>query len=320
MERPFRYTVDAAGPRLDVFLAKASGTSREFVQEQIEAGRVLVDGAPAVKASRKLRAGEVVSGVFVEDTETDLVPVARPLHVLHEDADFLVLNKEQGVVVHPATGHRGETLVHYLLHHLARAESFRDLSPTRPGIVHRLDRGTSGILLIAKNRAAQERLSAQFKARQVKKEYEAVVWNVPRFPSGTFDSPLGRDRKDRKRMSSKSAEPRAALTRWRRAETFAHFCHVALFPETGRTHQLRVHLCEAGHPIVGDDLYGLRTQGRRDGLSPAIRAALDATTQTYLHARRLELDHPRTGERLAFEAPRPENFERFLHLLRQEDR
>jgi 23S rRNA pseudouridine1911/1915/1917 synthase len=219
------------------------------------------------------------------------------------------------VVVHPAAGHRGETLVHHLLHYLKNDSAFREISEDRPGIVHRLDRGTSGVLLVAKNRAVQENLSRQFKHRTIKKEYECVCWGVPR-PEGTVDTPIGRDTRDRKKMSSRTASGRAALTRWKTHQAFRHFAHLALFPHTGRTHQLRVHLAESGFPIVGDALYG---RARRPILPPRVTALVDATSETYLHARRLTLLHPTRGESMTLEAHRPGVFEAFLQLLRKDD-
>lgn len=315
MRIPFRHTVDLS-ERLDVFLSRASSQSRAFIQAQIAAGNVNVNGERAAKASRKLRPGDVVSGELAPEEPLDLAPVRGDLAILHEDESLLVLNKAQGIVVHPAAGHRGETLVHHLLHHFQSAPEFLETSPTRPGIVHRLDRGTSGVLLVAKSRAVHEALSKAFKLRHIKKEYEAIAWGVMK-EKGVFESTIGRDPKNRKKMSSRAPEGREALTRWARARAFRHFTHVALFPHTGRTHQLRVHLSEARHPIVGDELYGRAPRGL--ALPAPLEEALRGATETFLHAKRLELAHPVTGKPLVFTAPRPERFENLLSLLERWD-
>jgi 23S rRNA pseudouridine1911/1915/1917 synthase len=316
---PSPLIVDGAPSRLDLYLVEKTGRSRMFLKEQIEAGNVLVNGAPVSKTSLKVRAGDEVTFRFKEERPLDLEPVQGDLRVLFEDESLLVLNKLQGQVVHPAAGHRGETLVHFLLHHLRNHPGFSSGDSDRPGIVHRLDRGTSGVLLVAKNRQIQEALSAQFKARSVKKEYEAVAWGKLG-DKGVWKSEIGRDNRDRKKMSSKTAKGRASVTHWQRVRAFGHFTHVALFPHTGRTHQLRVHLAEAGFPIVGDALYGRgATTSRSRGLSEEILARVTALEETLLHARKLAFTHPVSGEALSFEAERPEIFTEFLKLLERQD-
>jgi 23S rRNA pseudouridine1911/1915/1917 synthase len=317
------FTVEDADDRcrLDAVLCRQSGESRAFVQAQIDLGHVSVNATIAVKASQKLRPGDRVRAQFdIVLPAPALAPVAGPLEILFEDESLLAVNKAQGVVVHPAAGHRGDTLVHYLLHHLATAPAFRELSLSRPGIVHRLDRGTSGVLLVAKSRAAQENIAQQFKSRTIRKEYEAIVWGRPPI-EGRFDSPIGRDRVNRKKMSSRTESGRSALTSYRTTRGFAHFAHLALFPHTGRTHQLRVHLAEARYPIVGDALYGGAFSPKRaERLGTAVRQELAAARETFLHARQLILQHPSSGETLVVQAPRPENFDRLLAALAQEDR
>ena len=257
---------------------------------------------------------------FVEpENFENVVPTKGDLAILYEDDSLLVLNKAQGVVIHPAIGHRGETLVHHLLYYLQGSPEFPTLSPTRPGIVHRLDRGTSGLLLVAKNRDALEELSRQFKQREIKKEYEAIAYGAMKTASGRFESTIGRDPKDRKKMSSRSKDGREALTLWTRKEAFHHFTYVRLFPHTGRTHQLRVHLTEASHPIVGDDLYGKGSRTRRAPFHPDVEALVQGATQTFLHAAALHLVHPSTKKKISFEAPLPENFKTFLDALRKYD-
>lgn len=304
--------------RLDLFLARRTSRTRTFVKEQITAGAVKVNGSTITRPAQLLHAGDRVDIEFQEAPPLDLKPLEGNLEILYEDDEFLALNKAQGTVVHPAPGHKGPTLVHYLLHHLESAPGFSSLSPARPGIVHRLDRGTSGVLLIAKNRTALENLARQFKDRTIKKEYVAVAWGRMK-ESGRFQSTVGRDPRHRHRMSSKSPTGRDALTLYRRERAFDHFTYVRLFPHTGRTHQLRVHLSEAGHTIVGDDLYGKPTKSRIAALTPALAAHLMGVTQTFLHAERLTLAHPKSGETLDIRAPVPENFSSLLPLLEKED-
>jgi 23S rRNA pseudouridine1911/1915/1917 synthase len=304
--------------RLDLAIARKSGFSRAFVQGQIGQGRVRVDGTVATKASQRVAPGARIDCDFDDRPTTTLEPVAASLRILYEDDVLLVLDKDAHVTVHPAPGTQGATLVHHLLHHLAEASDWSETTddPTRPGIVHRLDRGTSGCLVVAKTRLAQERLSAQFKDRTVRKVYEALAWGA--LPErGLWDSPIGRDRNNRKKMSSRSEAPRPALTAYERLETFGHAVHVRLYPKTGRTHQLRVHLSENGNAIVGDATYGGRLGNR--ALDPRLRERLERLDRPLLHAAELELAHPVRGERLVFRAPRPTDFDECLAAFRAHD-
>lgn len=313
----FTVAPDEVG-RVDLVLARRTSRTRTFVKEQIARGAVRVNGAICEKPAQLLHSGDEIAIEFQEAPPLDLVPVPAKLRILHEDDDFLALDKDQGTVVHPAPGHKGPTLVHHLLHHLKSDPQFSATSPARPGIVHRLDRGTSGVILIAKHRSALEALARQFKDRSIRKEYVAIAWGRMK-ESGRFASSIGRDPRHRHRMSSKSQTGREALTLFRRELGFDHFSFVRLFPHTGRTHQLRVHLSEAGHTIVGDDLYGKPTKSRIGGLSPALAAFLSEVSATFLHAERLSLLHPRTGAPLDIRAPLPETFHRLLTLLEKED-
>lgn len=318
MSDPFSLVVESLEdkPRLDSYLSRVSQRSRMFIQEQIESGNVRLNGAIVKKCGAKVRVGDTLEAQFAEAMELGLIPVAADLDIVFEDESLLVLNKPQGMVVHPAAGHRGETLVHYLLHHLKSDSEFIASSDTRPGIVHRLDRGTSGLLLVAKNRRAQENLSRQFKDRVVKKEYEAVVWGKMA-EQGIFDSPIGRHPTDRKKMSSTTRKARTALTRFLRETQYAHFAHLRLFPHTGRTHQLRVHCAESSHPIAADELYATRSVGTLTrSLVEPLRAILEATPFPFLHARAITFVHPSEDRLLSFEAPRPAVFERLLAQLK----
>lgn len=320
MADPFSFLVESPS-RLDLFLSRVTGQSRQFTQFQIKKGRIRCNDSVVMKPAHALKAGDQVTGHFEERPATDVAPVQRELDILYEDDSLIALNKPQDMVVHPAAGHRGPTLVNYLLHHLQSSPDFQQMPALRPGIVHRLDRGTSGVIVVAKNRSALEALALQFKSREVKKEYEAIAWGKMRL-GGRFESAVGRDKRDRKKMSSKTEKGRVAMTRWESTEGFRHFTLVSLFPHTGRTHQLRVHLSEGGHPIVGDSLYGKRSMQRRRGdeIAESIQDFVARSEHPFLHARKLELRHPVSGALLVLEAPRPELFNDFVELLRAEDR
>jgi 23S rRNA pseudouridine1911/1915/1917 synthase len=288
------------GARLDQALAAAlPDLSRAALQRLMRQGGVLVNGAPG-RASYRVRGSEQVRIDLPVPVPSTLQPEAIPLDVLHEDGAIIVLNKPAGMTVHPGAGAHAGTLVHALLHHC------KDLSGVggveRPGIVHRLDRDTTGVILVAKNDAAHRSLAAQFKARSVAKEYEAVVWGAPRAARGIVEGAIGRHPTARVRMTIRP-DGRAARSGWQVLEPLGPLTLLQLRPETGRTHQLRVHLSSIGHPIVGDRLYG----GRRSasGLPPAVRELLAFYRGLALHARSLAFDHPQTGERMRITAPLP---------------
>jgi len=283
-----------AGRRLDAALATLAGVARAQAARWIDEGRVRVDGAPA-RASQKLAAGAVLTADPGAPVPLAAEPEAIPLAVLYEDADLIVIDKPAGLVVHPAPGHARGTLVNALLHHC------KDLAgiggALRPGIVHRLDRGTSGVLVVAKRDAAHAALAAQFKDHSIERLYRALVRGVPSADEGRVEHAIGRHPTDRKRMSIRTRAGRAALTEWRVERRFprAQVTLLAITPGTGRTHQIRVHLASSGLPIVGDAVYG--RGGEQLGMKrPA------------LHAARLGFTHPTTGERLRFEAPLPDDF------------
>jgi 23S rRNA pseudouridine1911/1915/1917 synthase len=310
----FRVAPGEEGRRLDLFLTgKETSLSRSQVQRLVEEGRVLVNGRP-VRVGRKMKAGDEVALTLPEVRPSGVLPEAIPLKILFEDASLLVVDKPAGLVVHPAAGHSGGTLVNALLHHC------RDLSGIggvlRPGIVHRLDKETSGLLVVAKSDGAHRGLAGQFKRREVKKSYQAIVYGNPKTDGGRIDSPVGRHPTDRKRMSTRSRRGKGAVTVWRVRERFGVAALLEVEIETGRTHQIRVHLTELGHPVVGDRVYG--GAGRiRTVADPGVRARIKALDRQALHAWRLSFAHPLTGEALQFTAPLPEEMASLCAFLRE---
>ncbi len=307
-------TPDEAGERLDAFIvARCSDLSRSRVKHLIDAGNVQVDGAHS-KAAHKVAAGERVDVIVPSPVEPSAEPQEIPLAILYEDADCIVVDKAAGMVVHPAPGHPDGTLVNALLAHC------EDLSGVggelKAGIVHRLDVGTSGVIVAAKNDAAHKALAKQFEERTVTKIYGALVFGAMRESAGTFDAPIGRSTGDRKRISAHTAKGRAALTEWRVLERFAAASWLEIRLRTGRTHQIRVHLAEAGHPLVGDPLYGGEKKAKRFPVE-ALRDAAEAFPRPALHAWWLAFDHPRTGERMEFVAPLPADIQNLLKLFRE---
>jgi 23S rRNA pseudouridine1911/1915/1917 synthase len=307
---------DSAGGRLDRFLAdRIRECSRTFLQRMIDEGNVSLNGGPA-RPSAKLRPGDKVSVTIVEEELEDLTPQAEsiPLEVLWEDADIIVVNKPAGMASHVSFGHTSGTLVNALL---GRARELSDVGGlVRPGIVHRLDLDTSGVMVVAKTNRAHRTLAAQFKAREVHKEYRAIVHGAPNPPSGTISAPISRHASDRKRMRT-SRDGKEASSDYRTLERFGKFSFVALRPHSGRTHQLRVHLRSRGHPVLCDGLYGreveadgglLRTGRREPGSSPVI-------SRQALHAARLSFRHPSTGTLVGYEAPLPDDMQGALDVL-----
>jgi 23S rRNA pseudouridine1911/1915/1917 synthase len=302
--------------RVDAWLVRRlADLSRARLQALIEKGLVLVDGR-ATRPSTRLRPGQAVT-VLLPAPEPAL-PRAEdiPLEVLHEDASLLVVNKPAGLVVHPGAGRPGGTLVNALLGRV------RDLSGVggvlRPGIVHRLDRGTSGLLVVAKDDAAHRALVRQFASRAVEKEYLALVLGVPDQASGEIDRPIGRDPVHRQRMSVRAPRGREARTSWRIEERFDGAALLRVRIHTGRTHQIRVHLASIGHPVAGDPLYGgTRTPSSRRGEA---RAALASLERPALHAARLAFRHPATGERREFATPLPPDLAGVVGRLREASR
>jgi 23S rRNA pseudouridine1911/1915/1917 synthase len=302
---------DSEGVRLDRFLVSVlADRSRSQIQRLIKEGQVRVGGHDA-RANQAVKIGQEVTVDIPEPAEPSPRPEALPLPIVYQDQDLIVVDKPAGMVVHPAAGHASGTLVNALLHHVD------DLSgiggEKRPGIVHRLDRGTSGLMVVAKHDAAHEELARQFQEREVEKEYIALVWGEV-MAGRRIDEPIGRDPSNRKKMSARARRSREAVTRIVRAERVKTLtlAHVAI--HTGRTHQIRVHLSAIGHPIVGDPLYG--------GVHRRVPGDLRAVThldRPFLHAARLAFKHPSDGRRMTFTSELPADLQRVLDELREED-
>ena len=305
---PPRYLVAESeeGLRLDAALALLAAPSRSQALRWIEEGRVTLNGR-AVAPSRKVKAGDWIEAEPPEPVPSELAPEAIPLSILYEDAALVVLDKAPGMVVHPGPGHPRGTLVHALLHHCGALAEVGGVQ--RPGIVHRLDRGTSGVMVVAKHDEAHRELARQFHDREIEKEYVALVWGVVQ-AGRRIDAAIGRDPGNRQRMSTRARRAREAVTRITRAHHLRGLtlCQVAI--HTGRTHQIRVHLSGIGHPVVGDALYG----GVHRRVPGDIRA-VQRLTRPFLHAERLAFTHPREGRRMEWTAPLPADLRDVLEAL-----
>ena len=315
-EREFQLQVDSAdaGLRLDVYLCEQlSESSRSTLARLLKSGAIQVDGRQ-VKPSYRLSGDERILGHIPEPTRLVATPEAIPLDILYEDREIIVLNKPPGLVVHPAPGHYTGTIVNALLYHCADLRGAD--GDIRPGIVHRLDKDTTGVLLVAKNEVSQRRLSEQFKARETRKWYRVIVIGCPKQNSGRCEASIGRHPNDRKRMSIHSRKGREALSLWKVIQRWKGFSELEVQIKTGRTHQIRVHCSAMGHPVLGDDMYGpaLATLHKRktwpgpDPVKAHIRRQL-------LHARDLVCRHPTTRRTMRFSAPLPQDFKAVKNYL-----
>jgi 23S rRNA pseudouridine1911/1915/1917 synthase len=307
MSKQLELTLEAAGERIDKALAEAhADLSRSQWQQLIADGLVTIEGQ-AVKASLRLDGGERVVAMLPDVEESDLLAQDIPLDILFEDADFLAINKPAGMVVHPAPGHERGTLVNAVLGYCDDLQGVG--GERRPGIVHRLDKETSGLILVAKNDLALRHLQRQFKRRTVKKTYLALVEGHIQPPQALIDAPIGRDPHHRQRMAviapGSSARSRPAQTEYKLLELCAAFSLLECYPRTGRTHQIRVHLAFAGYPIVGDETYGRRKQ----------QLALE---RHFLHASELTFRRPADDQEMTLRAPLPRALESMLERLRQD--
>lgn len=301
------------GKRLDaVVAAYLTEFSRSFIASFIRKGLVRVDGQ-VKKPGYNLRPGEYIRGTIPPPSQPTLEAENIPLNILYDDDHIIVVNKAAGMVVHPAAGNHAGTLVNALLHHCPGLKGIG--GETRPGIVHRLDKDTSGIIVCAKDQQSHMHLSHQFKSRAVKKKYLALVHGNVTSDRGTIDAPIGRHPNDRKKMSVNSKSSRTAETVWQVQERYAGYTLLAVTIKTGRTHQIRVHLASIHHPVVGDSVYG----GKFAKLNPAKKTGGPEkafAARQMLHAWQLGLTHPISGDQMTFNAPLPGDIERLITFLR----
>ena len=292
---------DIPGERLDAYLARAvEGLTRSAAQRLIEEGCVLRNGKPA-KKNDKLNMGDSVDVTIPEVRETEIVPTDIPLDIVYEDEDVLVINKPKGLVVHPAAGHQDDTLVNGLL--FSKAGELSGINgELRPGIVHRIDKDTSGLLAVAKNDLAHTVLASQLKDHSMARTYDAIVCGNLKEDSGTVDAPIGRHPSDRKKMCVIARNSKEAVTHWEVVKRYRGYTHIRCKLETGRTHQIRVHMASIGHPILGDTVYGHK------------KPELGQDSQC-LHAGALCFRHPRDGRPVIVFAPLPEYFQKVIEKL-----
>ena len=315
-----------SGMRLDQLLTSLDEiVSRTQAQRLLKSGNVLVNGKPELSPSRKVRTGQEISLTIPPLESTKVLPEEGELDILFEDEHLIVINKNAGVVVHQSAGHPSGTLVNYLLHHC------QDLSGIggvlRPGIVHRLDKDTSGILVVAKTDDAHQNLSEQFKEHSVKRQYQTMVWGVPGKDHGVVNAPLGRHPVRRKDMSiveidnpeeSGKEKGKYAVTHWRVLRRFEFSALLACRLETGRTHQIRVHLTSIGHPVIGDPQYGKSPLKQLSGISTELSQTLTNFKRQALHAEILGFEHPVSGEWLEFKAPFPDDYKILLKAIQHD--
>ncbi len=312
--REWQIPPEQQGARLDVYLAALDlAISRSQLKRLIDENQITVNGKGS-KAGYKLRAGDVIRVIEQSPEAYHAVPEDIPLTILYEDQDILVVDKAAGMVVHPAAGNYQHTLVNAILHHCKDLTGIGGV--LRPGIVHRLDKNTSGLMVVAKTEAALSGLQQQFKAHQVKKIYRALAFGNPAADEGVIDVPIGRHPTDRKKMSMSSKRGKEALTRWRVLERHGILAYLELRIETGRTHQIRVHLNGIGHPILGDDVYGNGAKRLQTITDNAVQSCLKMMKRQALHAAELAFKHPRDGHWLEFFSELPEDMTRTLYFLR----
>ncbi len=292
--------VEEKGIRIDKYLTETLDFSRSTIKKMITDGYVLVNGE-SVKANYKIKLGEEITYEELPEEEIDILPVELPLNIVYEDEDVIIVNKDTGMVVHPANGHYNDTLVNALLFHIKDLSLINGVK--RPGIVHRIDKDTSGLLMVAKNDKAHQSLVAQLQDKTVERIYITLVHGVIPHEYGKINAPIGRDPKDRKKMTAIEGG-KEAVTHFRVIERFEDFTLLECRLETGRTHQIRAHLKYIGYPVVGDPMYGRRKVIGKDG--------------QFLHAKTLGFDHPRTDEYIEFDSELPEFFSSFLEDIRED--
>ncbi len=294
---------EEAGVRIDKYLAEQlPDITRSYLQKLLKDGSVQMNGKP-VKASTKTAVGAVIELTIPEPEEPEILPEDIPLDILYEDSDVILINKPKDMVVHPAAGHYTGTLVNALMYH-CKGDLSGINGVLRPGIVHRIDKDTTGVLIVCKNDKAHNALAEQLKEHSITRKYRAIVCGNLKEDEGTVDAPLGRHPQDRKKMAIVRTGGKRAVTHYRVLERFGNYTYIECQLETGRTHQIRVHMASLGHPLLGDEVYG------------RVKSPFKLEGQT-LHAMVLGFIHPTTGEYMEFEAPLPEYFEKLLEKLRR---
>lgn len=304
-EQVFEFTIseDMAGERIDVVLSNSlEEVSRSYIQKLIETGKLEINGSFCDSKKIKVSSGDSVKLTFPEPEEIEAKPENIPLDVVYEDDELLIINKEKGMVVHPAPGNESGTLVNAVLYHCKDNLSSIN-GKIRPGIVHRIDKDTSGLIMIAKSDMAHRALAEQLAEHSITRIYEAIVYNNFIEDEGTVDAPIGRDPKNRLRNAVTDISSRNAVTHYKVIERFGKFTHIEAKLETGRTHQIRVHMAHIKHPLLGDQMYGPK------------KKVLGAETQV-LHAKTLGFIHPKTGNYMEFESELPADFLKILNALR----
>lgn len=303
MKQQFQAEAPDAGLRIDKYLSDQCAISRSYIQKLLKAEAVLVAGKP-VKSNYKVNVGDKIELEIPDAVEPEIEPENLSLDILYEDSDIIIINKPKNMVVHPAAGHYSGTLVNGLMYH-CKEELSGINGVMRPGIVHRIDMDTTGVLIVCKNDRSHNSIAAQLKEHSITRKYYAIVHGVLKEDQGTVDAPIGRHPVDRKKMSVNERNGREAVTHYKALERFHKYTYVECQLETGRTHQIRVHMAGIGHPLLGDCVYG-----------PA-KCPYKLQGQT-LHAGVLGIVHPGTGEYMEFTAPLPEYFEELLGKLRNE--
>lgn len=312
--RTFTTSEDDAKERLDIFLhEKLPGTTRSSLKHIIADGLVKIDGMTIKKAGHKLKSHEEVEVTLPEIVTDELAPEPIPLDILFEDSSLIVINKGSGMAVHPGAGRLKGTLASALLNHTKELSTIG--GPLRPGIVHRLDKDTTGVMVVAKDDEVHTELSRQFKEHTIKRKYHAVVWGVVDNDEGDIDMPLGRSPRDRKKISINARRTREARTHYKVLRRFNGFSLLELTPHTGRTHQIRVHLAAINHPVVGDALYGKRKIP--SALNKPIADSIKGVKRQCLHAITLGFIHPRTKKEMNFEAPYPSDIKGLIEDLEE---